>query len=85
MELTTYGTVREAVEEKTVAVAFDGGTVEEALAAFVAAHPEAEAVLYDGVELRSSVRVTVDGEHAALDDDCPADAEVTIFPAIHGG
>jgi hypothetical protein len=29
--------------------------------------------------------VTVDGDRAALDDECPPDADVAVFPAMRGG
>ncbi|QRV16413.1 MoaD/ThiS family protein [Haloterrigena salifodinae] len=85
MEITVYGPVRSATGAKTVSLEFDGGTVADAVAAFVAAYPRAEPHLYDGDELRSSVRVTVDGERAPMEDRVPADASLTLMPAVQGG
>ncbi|ELZ15270.1 sulfur carrier protein ThiS [Haloterrigena salina JCM 13891] len=88
MEITVYGPVRSATGAKTVSFEFDGGTVADAVAAFVDAYPRAEAHLYDGDdhdELRSSVRVTVDGERATMADRVPADASLTLMPAVQGG
>ena len=86
MELTVYGPLRSATGEKRVSVEPEGGTVRAVVEAFVAAYPRAEAHLVDpDGHLRPSVRVTVDGERAALDDDCPPDAEVALFPAMRGG
>lgn len=86
MDVTVYGPLRSATGEKSVTMAFDGGTVGDALAAFVDAYPRAESYLYatDGT-LRSSVRVLLDGTRAKLDDECPADATLTVFPAVQGG
>ncbi len=82
-----YGPLRSATGEKTVSLAFDGGTVADAVAAFVDAHPRARPHLYDGDSdaMRPSVRVTVDGERASLDDRVPADASLTLMPAVQGG
>lgn len=86
MELTVYGPLRSATGDKRVDVAFDGGTVREAIEAFVAAYPRAEQHLYrDDGTLAPSVRVAVDGESADLDDACPADAAVSVHPAMRGG
>jgi len=80
-----YGQLRSATGGKTVDVGFDGGTVADALAALVAAHPRAERHLYDDGEVASSVRVTVDGEAADPGDPCPADAALSVHPAMQGG
>lgn len=86
MEVTVYGPLRGATGEKTVSVAFDGGTVEEALAAFVESYPGAESQLYtDDGRLQISARLSVNGDRVGLDDSCPADAELTVFPAVQGG
>ncbi|WP_126662702.1 MoaD/ThiS family protein [Haloterrigena salifodinae] len=86
MEITVYGPVRSATGAKTVSLEFDGGTVADAVAAFVDAYPRAEPHLYtDGDELRSSVRVTVDGERATMEDRVPTDASLTLMPAVQGG
>lgn len=86
MELTVYGPLRSATGEKRVSVDPEGGTVRAVVEAFVAAYPRAETHLVDDEgTLRPSVRVTVDGERAALDDDCPPDADVALFPAMRGG
>jgi molybdopterin converting factor small subunit len=86
MELTVYGPLRSATGEKRVSVDPDEGTVAEVVEAFVDAYPRAESHLVDpSGTIRPSVRVTVDGERAALADDCPPDAEVALFPAMRGG
>ena len=86
MELTVYGSLRGATGQKELTVAFAGGTVREALSAFVDAYPRTKSQLFDADgAVRPSVRVQVDGERADLGDDCPADAEVTLFPAMQGG
>jgi molybdopterin synthase sulfur carrier subunit len=85
MEVTVYGPLRGATGEKTVTVDFEGGTVAEALSAFVAAYPRAERHLFDGGRLQSSVRVTADGESVDADDDCPPDAALSVHPAMQGG
>lgn len=85
MDITVYGPLRGATGEKTVAVDFDGGTVEEALATFVDEYSRAERHLYDDGTLQSGIRVTVDGESVATDDDCPADASLSVHPAMRGG
>lgn len=86
MRVTVYGPLRSATGEKTVALDFDGGTVEDALVAFVESYPRAESHLYaDDGDLRGSVRVSVDGDRVDPTDDCPADAELTVFPAVQGG
>lgn len=86
MHVTVYGPLRSATAEKTVSLAFDGGTVEDALAVFVENYPQAKSQLYtsDG-ELHVSARLSVNGERVELNDDCPADAELTVFPAVQGG
>lgn len=86
MDVTVYGPLRGATGEKTVAVEFDGGTAKEALTTFVDAYPRAERHLYDDGTLQSGIRVTVDGESVDLDDDdCPADASLSVHPAMRGG
>jgi sulfur-carrier protein len=86
MQITVYGPLRSATGEKTVTVAFDGGTVEDALTVFVENYPRAKSQLYttDG-RLQISARISINGERVNLDDDCPADAELTVFPAVQGG
>ena len=85
MEITVYGPLRAATGQKTVRLEFAGSTVGDALAAFVDAYPRAEQYLYDGETVRSSVRVTVDGERAALEDPVSGDASLTLMPAVQGG
>lgn len=80
-----YGPLRAATGEKRVRIAFDGGVAADAVAAFVAAYPRARPYLYDGDEVRPSVRVAVGGERVALETPVPADAELTLFPAVQGG
>ena len=86
MELTVYGPLRSATGGKRVTVDPEGATVRAVVEAVVAAYPRAESHLVDcDGRLRPSVRVTVDGERVGLDDDCPSDAEVALFPAMRGG
>jgi len=86
MDLTVYGPLRSATGEKRVSVDPADETVGAVIEAFVDAYPRAESHLVDGDgNLRPSVRVTVDGERAGLDDDCPPDADVALFPAMRGG
>jgi len=86
MELTVYGPLRAPTGEKRVDVEPAGETVGDAIRAFVDAYPRAESHLVDDDgDLRPSVRVTVDGERADLDDDCPPDADLALFPAMRGG
>lgn len=86
MEITVYGPLRSATGEKTVELDFDGETTGDALDAFVERYPRARSQLYaDDGTLRPSVRVTVDGDRADLDDHCPDDAAVALHPAIRGG
>ena len=86
MELTVYGPLRSATGGKTVSLSVEAATVAALLDAFVAAYPRTESQLFDDAgALRPSVRVTLDGETAALDDPLPADAEVALFPAMRGG
>jgi molybdopterin converting factor small subunit len=86
MELTVYGPLRSATGDKRVSVEPTGATVRAVLDALVASYPGAESHLVDDDgELRPSVRVTVDGERAGLDDECPPAAEVAVFPAMRGG
>jgi molybdopterin synthase sulfur carrier subunit len=86
MDLTVYGPLRSATGAKRVHVDPDDGTVRGVVEAFVDAYPRAESHLVDpdGM-LRPSVRITVNGERAALDDDVMPDAEVALFPAMRGG
>lgn len=86
MEVTVYGPLRAATGGKHATVSPDGQTVRAVLDALVAAHPRAESHLVDETgDLRPSVRVTVDGERAALDASVPADAAVAVVPAMRGG
>lgn len=85
LEITVYGPLRAATDEKHVELAFEGGTVADALDAFVEAHPRARPQLFDDGGLRPSVRVTVDGERADPEDPCPTSASMTLHPAVQGG
>jgi molybdopterin synthase sulfur carrier subunit len=86
MQVTVYGPLRSATGKKTVSLAFDGGTVEEALAVFIDKYPRAKFQLYgDDGRLRSSARISVNGERVDVDDACPGDAELTVFPPVQGG
>ena len=83
--VTVYGPLRSATGAKVIAVDVTGGTVADVVEAVVDAYPRSRPYLYDGGEVRPSVRVAVDGERATLDAPVPADAEVTLFPAVQGG
>lgn len=86
MDVTVYGPLRSATGGKRVELTPAEQTVRGVLDALLEAYPRAESQLLDDEgELRPSVRVTVDGESAVLDDVCPPDAEVAIFPAMRGG
>lgn len=86
MELLVYGPLRSATGGKRASVDPTDRTVEAVVKAFVDAYPRAASQLVDETgALRPSVRVTVNGERAAPDDDCPPDAEVALFPAMRGG
>ncbi|MFB6108478.1 MAG: ubiquitin-like small modifier protein 1 [Haloplanus sp.] len=86
MDVTVFGPLRSATGEKDVTVAFEGGTVADAVAAFVAAYPRARSHLLDADgAVRPSVRVSVDGERRVLDAPCPGDAELSLMPAMRGG
>ncbi|MDF9745508.1 MoaD/ThiS family protein [Natrinema salsiterrestre] len=83
--VTVYGPVRGATGDKTVTLEWAGGTVADAIAAVVETYPRAEPHLYDGEEVRTSVRVSIDGERAALEDRVPEDAALAVVPAVQGG
>lgn len=86
MRVTVYGPLRSATGEKTVSLAFDGGSVREALDAFVEKYPRAKTQLYgDDGSLQSSARISVNGERVDVNDGCPSDAELTVFPPVQGG
>lgn len=86
MEVTVYGPLRGVTGEKTVELDFQGGTLADALDAFVARYPRARSQLYtDEGTVRPSVRVTVDDDRTDLEDPCSDDATVTLHPAIRGG
>ena len=86
MEITVYGPLRSATGEKTVELDFDGETTGDALDAFVERYPRTRSQLYtDDGTLRPSVRLTVDGGRADLDDPCSDDAILGLHPAIRGG
>jgi molybdopterin synthase sulfur carrier subunit len=86
MEVTVYGPLRSATGQKQIHVAFDGGTVAQALDAFVTAYPRAERQLCtDADRLAPSVRLLVDDTAVAPEEECPPDATLTIHPAMRGG
>ncbi len=84
-DVTVYGPLRSATGAKTVSLEWPGGTVADAIAAFVDAYPRAKSQLYDGDRIRPSVRVAVDGERAALEDEVPEAASLALVPAVQGG
>ncbi|WP_226005532.1 MoaD/ThiS family protein [Natrinema salinisoli] len=83
--VTVYGPVRSATGDKTVTLEWAGGTVADAVAAIVESYPRAEPHLYDDEEIRASVRVSIDGERAGLEDRVPEDAALSVVPAVQGG
>lgn len=91
MEITVYGPLRSATGEKTVELEFTGETVADAVDEFAAAYPRAERYLYQGTgehderEVRSSVRVTVDGARVDLEKPIPDGASLALMPAVQGG
>jgi molybdopterin synthase sulfur carrier subunit len=86
MDVTVYGPLRSATGGKRVSVDFDGGTVRDAVDAFVDAYPRAERHLFDADgRLVPSVRLSVDGRAADPDEPCPADATLAVHPAMRGG
>ena len=85
LEITVYGPIRSATGGKQVTVEFEGDTVADAIDAFVDAYPRARQQLYDGGDLRPSVRVRVDGKPAEPGDPCPPEASLTLHPAVQGG
>ncbi|MFD1599124.1 MoaD/ThiS family protein [Halobellus rarus] len=86
MDVTIYGPLRSSTGGKRVSVDFGGGTVRDAVDAFVDAYPRAEGHLFgDDGRLASSVRLSVDGASAEPDDPCPADASLSVHPAMRGG
>lgn len=86
MDVLVYGPLRAATDGKRVTVSPAEQTVAGVVAALCEEYPRAESQLVDDEgNLRASVRVTVDGETADPEDDCPPDAEVRVFPAMQGG
>ncbi|MFC5367252.1 MoaD/ThiS family protein [Salinirubrum litoreum] len=88
MEFEVYGPLRSSTGGKTATVAFEGGTVEEALWCFLDAYPRATQYLLTDDEdptFRPSVRVVVDGEKVDLDEHLDPDATLTLIPAVQGG
>jgi molybdopterin converting factor small subunit len=90
MEFEVYGPLRSSTGGKTATVDFAGGTVEDALWAFLDEYPRARQYLLaddDDAEptFRPSVRVVRDGTKVALDDRVEADATLTLIPAVQGG
>ncbi|WP_436347242.1 ubiquitin-like small modifier protein 1 [Natronorubrum sp. FCH18a] len=85
MEITVYGPLRSATGTKTVSLAFEGSTVADAVDEFANAYPRAAQYLYDDGDLRPSVRVSVDGERAGLEDPVSDDASLALVPAVQGG
>ncbi|OLZ41776.1 molybdopterin synthase sulfur carrier subunit [Natrinema saccharevitans] len=84
-EVTVYGPIRSATGDKTVVLEWAGGTVADALAAFVEAYPRAESQLYDGDAVRASVRVSIDGDRVEFEDRVPEGAALAVVPAVQGG
>ncbi|MDQ2050017.1 ubiquitin-like small modifier protein 1 [Natronolimnohabitans sp. A-GB9] len=85
MEITVYGPLRAATGAKTVTLDVTGTTVADAIDAFTDAYPRATNHLYDGDELRPSVRVLVDGDRVTLEDPISETASLSLVPAVQGG
>lgn len=86
MDVTVYGPLRSATGQKHVQIGSDGETVRDALNTFVTAYPRAKRHLFqDDGQLVASVRISVNGETAEPDDQCPLDASLAIHPAMQGG
>jgi len=86
VEFVVYGPLRSATGTDRVEVPFDGGTVADAVAAFVEAYPRAADQLFDeDGATRPSVRVVREGARVEPDEPCTADDSLTLFPAIRGG
>jgi molybdopterin synthase sulfur carrier subunit len=88
MEFEVYGPLRSSTGGKRATVAFEGGTVEDALWRFLAEYPRAERYLLTDDEdpaFRPSVRVVRDGERVELDDRLHPDATLALLPAVQGG
>ncbi|RKD93449.1 MoaD/ThiS family protein [Halopiger aswanensis] len=84
-EVTVYGPLRSATGAKTITLEWAGGTVADAVAALVDAYPRSGPHLYDGDVIRPSVRVSINGERAALEAPVRENASLTVFPAVQGG
>lgn len=85
MDVTVYGQLRAATASKTVHLE-DVETVGEAVDRFLDAYPRAERhVLDENGEVRPSVRIMLDGERVDLENECPSDASLQLFPAMVGG
>jgi len=86
MRIAVYGPLRSATGGKDVDLRVGDATVREVVTALVEAYPRAAPYLYDEEgTVRPSVRVAVNGTRAELDDSCPSDATVSLFPAVQGG
>ena len=86
MEVVVYGPLRGVTGQKAVTVPFDGGSIADAIDAFVSMNPRAHNHLFtDDDALRPSVRVQRDGETVSPTDSCPADATIKLFPAVQSG
>ena len=86
VEVTVYGPLRSATGAKRVTLSTEGETVRAVVRELRAEYPRTEShLLGDDGALRPSVRVTVDGGTADLDDPCPPGAAVAVFPAMRGG
>lgn len=86
MDVVVYGPLRAATGEKRLQLTPAERTVRGVVDALREKYPRAEShLLDDDGTLRPSVRVTVNGESAELDDTVPSDAEVAVFPAMRGG
>ena len=90
MEWKLFADLAEITGDKHVEVdATAGETVEAALAALVADHPDLEDRIYDDGELRDHINVLRNGRniHAedGLDTELDAGDELALFPPVSGG
>ncbi|KAB7513957.1 MoaD/ThiS family protein [Halosegnis rubeus] len=86
MEIQVYGQLRSVTGGKMVTLSPAEHTVRGVVTALRESYPKIDAHLIDCEgALRPSVRVVVNGEKATMDTDCPADADVKLFPAMQGG
>jgi molybdopterin synthase sulfur carrier subunit len=92
MKWRLFATLAETAGDTQVEVPVDGDepTVDEALDALLATHPELEPLCMENGELADHVRLLVDGADPrqrgeGLDTPVDPDTELAIFPPVSGG